>query len=49
MDIHLLRLVGQLVGGGGGGGGSVGGGGRGSEIQKSEKAHVNTCIFVYKR
>ena len=46
-QIHLERVVGptKLAGGGLGWGG-----GRGSEIQKSEKAHVNThtCIFIYK-
>ena len=47
MQIHLERVVGpkKLAGGIG-----VRGRGRGSEIQKSEKAHVNThtCIFIYK-
>ena len=43
MHIHLQRVVGQL----GGGGGGVNGGGRGSEIQKSEKAHVNTHTHMH--
>ena len=42
MHIHLQRVVGQF-----GGGGSVGGGDRGSEIQKSEKAHVNTHTHMH--
>ena len=40
MHIHLQRIVGQL-----GGGGQWGG--RGSEIQKSEKAHVNTHTHMH--
>ena len=47
MQIHLERVVGpnKLAGGGGGLGG--GGGGRVSEIQKSEKAHVNTNMHIH--
>ena len=42
MHIHLQRVVGQL-----GGGGGQWGGGRGSEIKKSEKAHVNTHTHMH--
>ena len=41
MQIHLERVV-----GGGGIGVRGWGGGRGSEIQKSEKAHVNTHMHI---
>ena len=46
MQIHLERVVGpkKLAGGVGVRGW---GGGRGSEIQKSEKAHVNTHMHIH--
>ena len=46
MQIHLERVVGPKKFAGGGGVRGWGGG-RGSEIQKSEKAHVNTHMHIH--